>query len=107
MNLFWRPKEQIFYRSWIGDAGHSVAVDAQIEGDGIFRCLQSFGNFCELWLFPVSVKVRRKGDTFSDSVTRRALILNLPKKDVDISKQIRHELLQAGEIHEIESISNG
>ena len=53
-----------------------------------------------LWLFPVSVKVRRKGDAFPDSVTRRALILSLPKKDVDISKQIRHDLLQAGEVHE-------
>jgi len=100
MNLFWRPKEEIFYRSWIGDGRHSVAVDAQLDGSGFSAAFKVVGDSCELWLFPVSVKVRRKGDTFSDSITRRALILNLPKRDVDISKQIRRELLQPGEIHE-------
>jgi 8-oxo-dGTP diphosphatase len=100
MNLFWRPREQIFYRSWIGDGAHSVSVDAQFEGSGYSAAFKISGDFCELWLFPVSVKVRRKTDTFSDSVTRRALILNLPRRDVDISKQIRRELLQAGEVNE-------
>ena len=100
MNLFWRPKEQIFYRSWIGDVKHSVAVDAQIDGVGYSAAFKVSGDICELWLFPVNVKVRRKGDIFPDSVTRRALILNLSKKNLDISKQVRRDVLQPGEVHE-------
>src|SRR5579862_9780637 len=100
MNLFWKPKEEMLYRSWIGDARHSVAVDAQFDGNGYSAAFKISGDFCELWLFPVSVKVRRKEDAFPDSVTRRALVLNLPKREVDISKHILRELLQGGEVQE-------
>ena len=100
MNLFWRPKEEVFYRSWVGDGKHSVSVDAQLEGSGYSAAFKISGEFCELWLFPVNTRVRRKTDQFSESVTRRALVLNLPKKDLEISKQLRHEVLSAGEIHD-------
>ena len=100
MNLFWRPKEGIFYRSWIGDGKHSVSVDAQLEGSGYSAAFKISGESCELWLFPTSVRVRRKSDSFSDNITRRAFILNLPKKDIEFDKELRHDVVQAGEINE-------
>lgn len=100
MNLFWRPREGIFYRSWIGDGKHSVSVDAELEGTGYSAAFKLEGESCELWLFPVNVRIRRKTDQFSESVTRRALVLNIPKKDVEILKQSRHEVLQPGEVQE-------
>jgi 8-oxo-dGTP diphosphatase len=98
LNLFWRPKEGTFYRSWIGDGKHSISVDAQLEGSGYCAAFKMSGEYCELWLFPVNVRIRRKSDSYSETMTRRALVLNLPKKDIDISKQSRHEVIQAGEI---------
>lgn len=86
------------YRSWVGDGNHSVAVDAQLEGSGYSAAFKINGDFCELWLFPINVRVRRKNDSFSESVTRRALILNLPKRNLDISKQERKETLSRGEV---------
>jgi 8-oxo-dGTP diphosphatase len=77
-----------------------VSVDAQLEGYGYSAAFKVTGDFCELWLFPVNVNVRRKTDAFSESVARRALILNLPRRDLEISKESRHELLKPGEIHE-------
>lgn len=97
MKLFWKPKEGILYRSWIGDGKQSVSVDAQLEGCGYSAAFKLAGDQCELWLFPISVKVRRKTDSFSEATTRRALILNIHRHDVDISKQVRKQLLQPGE----------
>jgi 8-oxo-dGTP diphosphatase len=100
VNLFWKPKEGLLYRSWVGDATHSVSVDAQLEGVGYSAAFKITRDACELWLFPISVKVRRKTDTFSETTTRRALILNLPRHDVDISKQVRKQALRPGEVDE-------
>jgi ADP-ribose pyrophosphatase YjhB (NUDIX family) len=102
MNLFWRAQEGVLYRSWIGDERHSVSVDAQVEGNGYSAAFKITGETCELWLFPISVRVRRKTDSISESATRRALVLNLPKREVEISKHSRRELLQPGEVSEKE-----
>lgn len=80
-----------------------MSVDAQLEGSGYSAAFKISGEFCELWLFPVSVRVRRKSDSFSDSMTRRAFILNLPKRDLEFDKQTRHDIVQAGEIQEKEA----
>jgi 8-oxo-dGTP diphosphatase len=103
LNLFWRPREGILYRSWVGDGKHSVSVDAQLEGGGYSAAFKISGELCELWLFPINVRVRRKNDPFSESITRRALVLNLPKRDLDISKHERHEILQPGQVKDEES----
>jgi ADP-ribose pyrophosphatase YjhB (NUDIX family) len=100
LNLFWRPREEKLYRSWIGDEKHSVSVDAQVEGYGYSAAFKISGESCELWLFPVNVRVRRKTDSFSESITRRALVLNLLKKDIDISKQMRKDILEPGQVQE-------
>ena len=100
MNLFWKPKDEVLYRSWVGDGKHSVSVDAQVEGSGYSAAFKVSGDFCELWLFPINIIIRRKTDQFSESIARRALILNIPKRDLEITKQMRHEVLNAGEIHE-------
>ncbi len=86
----------------MGDGKHSVSVDAQVEGSGYSAAFKISGESCELWLFPINIIVRRKSDQFSESITRRALILNIPKKDVEIAKHMRHEILSAGEIRESE-----
>lgn len=80
-----------------------MSVDAQLEGSGYSAAFKISGEFCELWLFPVSVRVRRKSDSFSDTVTRRAFILNLPKRDIEFDKETRHDVIQEGEIHENET----
>jgi len=102
MNLFWKPKEGVLYRSWVGDDKQSVSVDAQLEGCGYSAAFKIVRETCELWLFPINVKVRRKTDSFSESTTRRALVLNLPKRDIDISKQVRRQALPPGEVKEEE-----
>src|SRR5579872_5491272 len=102
MNIFWKAQEGVLYRSWLGDERHSVSVDAQIEGSGYSATFKIAGEICELTLFPVNVRVRRKTDSISESTLRRALILNLPKRDLEISKQSRHELLRPGEVSEKE-----
>jgi 8-oxo-dGTP diphosphatase len=100
MNLFWRPKEGKFYRSWIGDGKQSIAVDAQVGGSGYSAAFKIAGNNCELWIFPVNTRVRRKTDTFSEATTRRAIVLNLPKKDVEVAKSARRQILKPGEVAE-------
>ncbi len=100
MNLFWRPTEGKFYRSWIGDGKHSISVDAQVAGSGYSAAFKVSEDYCELWLFPIHVRLRRKTDNFSEAMTRRALILNLSKKDLEITKQTRHDTLKAGEVQE-------
>jgi len=100
LNLFWRPTEGKFYRSWIGDGKHSISVDAQVGGSGYSAAFKITADICELWLFPVNVRVRRKSDSFSDSTARRALVLKLSKRDLEIGKHIRREVLKPGEIRE-------
>jgi len=102
MKLFWRPQDGVLYRSWVGDGKHSVSVDAQLEGNGYSAAFKLAGDTCELWLFPVNVRVRRKTDSISESAMRRALVLNLRRADVDISRHARRELLRAGEVNEKE-----
>jgi 8-oxo-dGTP diphosphatase len=100
LNLFWRPTEGKFYRSWIGDGKHSISVDAQVGGSGYSAAFKISKDFCELWLFPINVRLRRKTDNFSEAMSRRALVLNLPKRDLEIAKQTRHDTLKPGEVQE-------
>ncbi len=75
-------------------------MDAQVGGSGFSAAFKISKDYCELWLFPINVRLRRKTDNFSEAMTRRALILNLSKKDLEITKQTRHDTLKPGEVQE-------
>lgn len=75
MNLFWRPREGLVYKSWTkGDAHVWKAAEVRIEMDGRFYdgTFMLKGEKCTLHLW-------HKG--------RKPTVLNLPRKKVKIKKK--------------------
>lgn len=94
----WKPKENVFYRSWSGDGRHNVIVEAVIDGTrypAAFKIYPTDAGFntCFVYVLPYQYSQHDRKSKIPKKILDRSFHFSIPQKSVKIKKKQQNKTL--------------